>query len=99
MTNSNPMSTSNQTHDHEQIQKWTEERGGVPAKVKGTGGKDDEGVLRIHFPEHSENKEGLEEIRWDEFFEKFEENNLDLLYQDKKKDGEISTFHKFVRRK
>ncbi len=92
------MSTSNQTHDHQEIKKWTEERGGVPAKVRGTGGKNDEGVLRIHFPEHGENKQDMEEIKWEEFFDKFEESHLNFLYQDKKKNGELSTFHKFVRR-
>ena len=30
--------------------------------------------------------------------ENFEENNLDLIFQNKKKDGEVSTFHKFVKR-
>jgi hypothetical protein len=92
------MSTSNQTHNHKKIQQWAEEHGGVPAKVKGTGSKKDEGVLRIHFPKHSKNNDSLEEIEWPEFFEKFDEAKLDLIYQDKKADGEESTFHKFVER-
>lgn len=93
------MSTSNQTHDHAQIQQWATKRGGVPAKVKGTEDRDDEGILRIHFPAHSENNSELKEIDWDEFFEKFDESKLDFLYQDKKTDGETSRFHKFVERK
>ncbi|WP_374164729.1 hypothetical protein [Arcticibacter sp. MXS-1] len=92
------MSSSNQTHDHEKIKQWAEERGGVPAKVKNTGKDDDEGVLRIHFPEHSDNDDRFEEIEWDDFFDNFEKNKLDFLYQDKKADGEVSTFHKFVQR-
>ncbi len=92
------MSTSNQTHDHHVIQEWVEERKGVPARVKGTGKDEDDGVLRIHFPEFSNNS-NLEEMEWDDFFADFEANKLDFLYQDKKANGEISTFHKFVERK
>lgn len=92
------MSEALTTHDHKKIQQWAEERGGVPAKIKDTGKEEDDGVLRIHFPEHSKS-DRFEEISWDDFFENFDENNLDLLYQDKKADGEPSTFHKFVERK
>jgi hypothetical protein len=91
------MSTSNQTHDHDTIQKWAEERNGVPAKVKGTEKNGDEGILRIHFPENSDSSD-LEEISWEDFFKNFDQEKLDFLYQDKKADGETSTFHKFVNR-
>lgn len=92
------MSTSDQTHDHKIIQNWVEKRKGVPSKIKGTGNGKDEGVLRIHFPEHS-NSNNFEEVSWEEFFAEFDEKKLDFLYQDKKADGETSTFHKFVERK
>jgi hypothetical protein len=92
------MGTSNQTHDHQAIKEWTEKRKGIPARVKGTDKKGDQGVLRIHFPEFSKSDE-LEEISWDDFFEDFEKDNLDFLYQDKKENGETSTFHKLVSRK
>ncbi|WP_207425530.1 hypothetical protein [Pedobacter sp. SYSU D00535] len=91
-------SSSETTHDHKKIQEWAEARGGVPASVKNTGRGDDEGVLRIHFPDHSDNDDRFEQIEWEDFFEKFEEKKLDFLYQDKKADGEVSTFHKFVAR-
>lgn len=67
------MSSSNQTHDHEKIRQWAEERGGVPVKVKNTGKDDDDGVLRIHFPKHSDSDDRFEEIEWEDFFENFEE--------------------------
>lgn len=92
------MSSSNQTHDHNKIKEWAEERGGVPCKIKNTGNEDDNGVLRIHFPDHSDKDDRFEEIGWEDFFENFEQNKLDFLYQDKKADGELSTFHKFVQR-
>jgi hypothetical protein len=92
------MSTSNTTHDHDKIRKWAEQRGGVPAKIRNTGKEDDDGVLRIHFPEKSDDDDRFEQIGWEEFFSNFDESELDFLYQDKKADGETSTFHKFVRR-
>ncbi|MGN6638077.1 MAG: hypothetical protein ACTHJ8_04140 [Mucilaginibacter sp.] len=92
------MSTSEKTHDHKKIQRWAEQRRGVPARVRDTGSKNDEGVLRIHFPKHNESDNKLEEIDWNDFFDKFDEAELDFLYQDKKEDGELSTFHKFVER-
>lgn len=88
---------SKTTHDHDEIRKWAEERGGKPAHVKGTGGKNDPGLLRIDFPGYSgEGK--LESISWDEFFKKFDEQNLALVYQEKTADGQKSNFNKLVSR-
>ena len=92
------MSATNQTHDHQAIKDWAKERNAVPAKIKGTGNQTDEGILRIHFPQKSQNNDDFEKLEWDDFFKEFEESNLDLIYQDKTKDGETSTFHKFVER-
>jgi hypothetical protein len=64
--------------------------------VKGTGGDDDQGILRIDFPSYGA-EDSLEPISWDEFFKKFEENGLAFLYQETK-DGGQSRFFKFVRR-
>jgi hypothetical protein len=91
------MSTSNQTHNHQTIREWAEKRGGVPAKVMGTEKNGDEGVLRIYFPKFSTSDE-LEEISWEDFFNDFEKDWLDLLYQESKADGEESTFYKLVSR-
>jgi hypothetical protein len=88
---------SKTTTDHDQIRRWAEERGGKPSCVKGTGGKGDAGVLRIDFPGYS-GGDSLQEIGWDEFFEKFEDQNLALLYQDRTKAGEPSNFNKLVKR-
>jgi hypothetical protein len=90
-------SSSTTTTDHEEIRKWAQERGGKPSCVLGTGGGGDTGVLRIDFPGYSGEK-SLKEITWDEFFEKFDEQNLALLYQEKTKDGEKSNFNKLVHR-
>jgi hypothetical protein len=89
--------TSTTTTDHDTIRRWVEERGGRPAAVKGTGNGDDAGILRIDFPGRGDD-DSLEEISWDEFFEKFEDSNLAFLYQDTTKDGAESRFSKLVRR-
>lgn len=88
-------STSQVTTDHEKIRKWAEKRGGHPAHVKGTGGKDDAGLLRIDFPGYS-GENTLEKISWGEFFEKFDEKDLAFVYQEKTSDGHESRFFKLV---
>lgn len=86
------------TTDHEFIRHWAEERHGQPSRVKGTGGGDDPGMIRIDFPGYS-GRESLEPISWDEFFDKFEERDLALLYRDTRhEDGELDRFNKLVSR-
>jgi hypothetical protein len=89
--------SSNITTDHDAIRKWAEERGGKPSQVAGTGVKEDAGLLRIDFPGRR-GKGSLEEISWEEFFEKFDEKNLALLYQEKTAAGKTSRFSKIVSR-
>lgn len=88
---------SAKTTDHETIRQWVEERGGKPAAVKSTSGKDDVGLLRIDFPGRGA-EDSLDDISWDEFFEKFEEKKLAFLYQEETSKGEVSRFSKFVSR-
>ncbi len=89
---------SKSTTDHQEIKRWVEKRDGVPATVKGTpAGAEDVGILRIHFPNYS-SEEKLETISWEQFFEKFDEEKLQFLYQEKTADGGLSRFFKFTRR-
>lgn len=48
--------------------------------------------------DHAREEEELEEIRGDEFFEKFDEKRLAFVYQEKTVGGEPSRFNKFVSR-
>lgn len=89
------MAQAETTTNHKTIQRWIEERGGKPTKVKGTDGNDGEGILRVDFAEPDDK---LEPIDWDEFFETFEDRQLAFLHQDKTSDGQQSRFFKFVRR-
>ena len=93
------MSSSKRTTDHEKIRQWAEARAGKPARVQGTGDADDAGLLRIDFPEgNDEEDERLEEISWDEFFEKFDEKQLAFVYREKTGTGAQSRFNKLVNR-
>lgn len=91
------MARAQWTDDHEFIRQWVEERGGKPSAVIGTGGEDDPGIIRIDFPGFSgEGK--LHPISWEEWFDKFDEHDLVLLYQEETASGEVSNFNKLVKR-
>src|SRR5438045_5965148 len=83
--------------DHDEIRRWDEERGARPARVRGTGSDDDIGMIRLDFPGYS-GGESLEEISWDDWFEKFDDSNLALLVQERTASGEQSNFNKLVSR-
>lgn len=92
------MSTSNTTTDHDLIRQWAESRGAKPAAVKNTGGgSDDPGIIRLDFPGYS-GADSLREITWEEFFEKFDDSRLALLYQEETAEGEKSSFNKLISR-
>ena len=86
------MSTSDTTTDHDTIRNWVEARDGHPARVKGRGPG---GILRVDF---GEPEDSLEKISWDEFFQIFDENKLEFLYQDETSAGKTSRFNKFIER-
>jgi hypothetical protein len=87
------------TTDHDQIREWADARGGRPAEVGSTHSKAGAGIIRIEFPGAPNAKdENLEEISWQEFFEKFDKSNLALLYQEETAGGERSNFNKLVGR-
>jgi ferritin-like metal-binding protein YciE len=83
--------------DHEEIRRWAEERRAVPSCVRGTGGGEDTGMIRLDFPGYS-GGESLEEISWDDWFEKFDASNLALLVQESTAGGAQSNFNKLVKR-
>lgn len=90
--------SAHKTTDHDFIRRWVEERDGWPARVEGTGGGDDPGMIRVDFPGY-EGRESLERISWDEWFEKFEENDLAFLHRDMEHgDGDLDRFNKLVSR-
>ena len=88
-------SDSKTTTNHNTIKKWAEDRDGKPAVVESTtDSKKGGGLLRINFPGYAE--DNLKDISWEEFFNIFDENDLQFLYQEETKDGGESRFFKFV---
>jgi len=78
------------TTDHDTIRKWAETHGGKPAAVDGTYTNGTVGIIRIMFPNGSQtHPESLVEISWDEFFAKFEERELALIYEHEGRFGKI----------
>jgi hypothetical protein len=98
----NQSSESKTTTDHDEIRRWVEEHGGQPVSVRGTEGSgEDVGVLRIDFPGGAGSGgkgDRLEPVSWDEWFAKFDQENLAFLYQERRSDGGDSTFFKLVSR-
>ncbi len=93
------MAQTKTTTDHDTIREWAEAREGRPAAVRTTHRKGDAGIIRIEFPDApNANDDALEEISWDEFFEKFDEAGLALLFQEKTAKGDKSNFNKLVSR-
>jgi hypothetical protein len=91
------MALSKTTQDHNEIRLWAEKRGAVPAEVASTHTKSEPGILRFQFPDGpNQNDRNLREITWEDFFEKFDGANLELVYQENTADGEASNFNKLV---
>jgi hypothetical protein len=87
------MSEATKTTDHKHIKDWIETREGRPSKI--VTGQKEGGILRVDF---GEEEPEFQQLRWDEFFEIFDDNNLAFLHQDKAADGKLSRFNKFVER-
>lgn len=83
--------------DHREIRRWAEERRARPAAVRSTLSDDYIGMIRLDFPGYR-GEDSLQEISWDEWFEDFDDRNLALVVDDQAADGELSNFHKLVRR-
>jgi hypothetical protein len=83
--------------DHNEIRRWAEERGAHPACVRGTGDSNDVGMIRLDFPGYT-GDDKLEEISWDDWFDKFDQSGLALLVQDETARGQRSNFNKLVSR-
>jgi hypothetical protein len=90
-------SSSRVLTDHDEIRRWAEERGARPSAVQRTHTDDNVGIIRLDFPGYS-GGDSLEEIEWDEWFDKFDDNNLALIVQEETAGGEQSNFNKIVSR-
>jgi hypothetical protein len=85
---------SDTIRDHGAIRAWAEARGARPATVPGTEHDGHLGVLRFDFPGYG--GEDLQQVSWDEWFDAFDQRNVEFLYQDRKKDGNQSNFFRLL---
>src|SRR4051794_3802622 len=83
--------------DHDEIQRWAEERKAKPAAVRSTENEGDIGIIRLDFPGYSA-EDSLEEVSWDEWFDQFDDRNLALVVQEDTANGKPSNFNKLVSR-
>ena len=90
-------SSSRVLTDHDEIRSWAEERGARPSAVQRTHTDDNVGIIRLDFPGYS-GGDSLEEIEWDDWFQKFDERGLALLVQEETAAGQKSNFNKLVKR-
>ncbi|HZO14296.1 MAG TPA: hypothetical protein VFB62_13585 [Polyangiaceae bacterium] len=65
--------------------------------MKQTARDGDVGILRIDFPGDGR-EDTLEEITWEQFFDKFDREKLAFLYQEVTASGETSFFNKLIAR-
>lgn len=86
--------------DHAAIRAWVEERGGRPAVNEGLSQHDDASKLRLMFGDAGETGEGTAErfvpIDWDDWFARFDRENLALWVQDRNADGEVSRYYQIT---
>ena len=81
------------TTDHSVIRKWFEERGGIPvARVGKSPPVEDAGVLQVYF-DNASIPDNVQRISWEDFFTRFDQANLALLFEDG--DGK-NRFFKFI---
>lgn len=69
------------TTNQDEVRTLVEEHGGMPATLKGTSenGEESSDMLHIAFGPLGPD---MEEVSWEEFFERFENENLALEYDD-----------------
>jgi hypothetical protein len=88
---------SKTTQDHDEIRRWAEARHAIPCEVASTERGGEAGILRFCFPNaRNRNNAALKEIDWDQFFEKFDETGLSMVYQEKTAGGSRSNFNKLI---
>jgi hypothetical protein len=88
---------SKTTQDHDEIRRWAEARNAIPCEVASTAQDGEAGILRLCFPRsRNRNDDSLKKIDWEQFFSKFDENGLSLVYQEKTAGGARSNFNKLI---
>ncbi|MDM4720979.1 hypothetical protein QTQ03_15770 [Micromonospora sp. WMMA1363] len=79
------------TTNHDVIRRWARQRNAKPATIAGTERDGRAGVLTFNLPGYRESNR-VREITWAEWFRTFELRKLNLIYQERLRDGRPSNF-------
>ncbi|MGA3541359.1 hypothetical protein ACK8GE_18905 [Micromonosporaceae bacterium DT194] len=79
------------TTNHDVIQRWARERKAKPSTIAGTEHDGHAGVLTFDFPGYSGSRR-LQHITWAQWFQAFDERELNLIYQETLRSGRQSNF-------
>lgn len=82
------------TTNHIRIKEWAKKRNAKPSVIRDEG--ETTGLIQFDFPGYA--KQNLQEISWEQWFDFFEENKLELAYQEHTEEGHRSNFNKLVDR-
>ncbi len=90
-------SSSKETTNHGEIQRWAEAHGGQPAVIDHPHARADKRGIRIDFPGKRDDaiKDITHPVSWDEFFRVFEEQQLLLAYDDDPTDEDPAMWYHF----
>ena len=85
------------TTNHEEIRRWASDRGGRPVMLQHDLANPRAAELQIDllFHKYDDRKK---EVSWDDFFARFEGDQLALVYQTETEGGKLSRFARIVRR-
>jgi hypothetical protein len=91
------MAFSRVTRDHSEIRRWAKANGAEPAQLECAANRRGAGILRFFFPKAPQhNEDNLKRISWEEFFEKFDKNRLEMVYDENTIADEMDRFEKLV---
>ncbi len=90
-------SSSKETTNHGEIQRWAEALGGQPAVIDHPNARADKRGIRIDFPGKRDDaiKDITHPVSWDEFFRVFEDQQLLLAYDDNPTDEDPAMWYHF----
>lgn len=83
------------TTDHEHIRRWVDDLGGTPSAVP-LDAAEDPGLLRFEFSDDDDGP--FESLDWETFFERFEADELALLYRTPDEDEDPSQCYELTDR-
>jgi hypothetical protein len=91
------------TTNHDEIRQWSERVGARPAVIDHADAGGDKVGLRLDFPgrdDEAELPDGVEKgtISWEDFFERFEEQQLEFIFEEEPNEEDKTQWYRFGKR-